>query len=184
VLVAIIWRELWVIFLPRVQIMRSNNIPLLMSNKAKYIMNNMWKILVILVTLFTIVGCNATPTKNFNQEGNLVMKEKEYFLPKEKIKNLIPDMLGCFATDRIMVDGLDVGYMYRETTTRDYDSGWRFFAGDETQEYIDDLSHTSIYKVNTIANYDPDIIPYLDTSPPCAFEKIKDTHEYRLVKDE
>ena len=46
---------------------------------------------------------------------------------------------GCFATDRILVDGEKVGYMYREEPAdgNDWDSGWRFTAGDESQEYMD-----------------------------------------------
>jgi hypothetical protein len=58
-----------------------------------------------------------------------------------------------------------------------------FFSGDEDQTYIDDLSHTEIYDVNTIANYDPDIIPYLLTKAPCAFEKEPGTHRYRKVEE-
>ncbi len=91
-------------------------------------------------------------------------------------------MGGAFATDRITVDGQKVGYMYREKASRNEDSGWRFFAGDEDQAYIDDLSHTEIYAVNTVANYDPDIIPYLETAAPCAFEKILGTNKYRRVQ--
>lgn len=44
---------------------------------------------------------------------------------------------GCFATDRILVDGCKVGYMYREEPDSDSsmpDSGWRFNAGDESKE--------------------------------------------------
>lgn len=98
------------------------------------------------------------------------------------MRNLVGPMGGAFATDRITVEGHKIGYMYREKSHRDDDSGWRFFDGNEDQAYIDDLRHTSIYNVNTIANYDPDIIPYLATPAPCEFEKILGTHQYRRVK--
>ena len=42
----------------------------------------------------------------------------------------------------------------------------------------------SVYAVNTIANYDPDIITHLETSAPCAFEKIPGSHEYRRVEQD
>ena len=32
-----------------------------------------------------------------------------------------------------------VGYCYREKPDGDWDSGWRFTAGDESEEYMDDL---------------------------------------------
>jgi hypothetical protein len=106
---------------------------------------------------------------------------KKFFIPRESIRDLGVSRSGAFATDRITVEGKKVGYMYREKPARQEDSGWRFFAGDEDQAYIDDLSHTQIFAVNTIANYDADIIPYLDTPAPCAFEKIPGTTKYKRV---
>jgi hypothetical protein len=108
---------------------------------------------------------------------------KEFFLSREQIKQLVAANLGgCFITDRVTVDGMKIGYMYREEPDRAEDSGWRFFSGDEAQDYIDDLSHTGVYAVNTAANYDPDIIPYLDTPAPCAFEKIEGSNRYQRVE--
>ena len=104
---------------------------------------------------------------------------KVYKIPKEKIVRLVPHHGGCIATDRITVDGSEVGYMYRQVTSREADTGWIFLAGDESQEYIDDLSHSDVYAVNTIANCDPAILPHLDTPAPCAFERIPGTRKYK-----
>jgi hypothetical protein len=108
-----------------------------------------------------------------------VAGKKAFAVPAEKVEKLIASMGGCYATDRVMVDGLPVGYMYRECPDGERDSGWRFFAGDESSDYVDEPSHIGMYDVNTVANYDPDIIPYLQTPPPCAFEKISATRMYR-----
>ena len=110
------------------------------------------------------------------------MTDKKFALPKESFRELVPQFGACLATDRITVDGSKVGYMYREKPSFPQDTGWRFFAGDEDQKYIDDLSKSSVYAVNTIANYDPDIIPHLYTPAPCAFEKIKATQSYKRVE--
>jgi hypothetical protein len=110
--------------------------------------------------------------------------KKKFFLSGEQMKQLVPEGLGgCFITDRVTVDGLKIGYMYREVPDRPEDSGWRFFSGDESEDYINDPSHTGIYDLNTAANYDPDVVPYLDTRPPCAFEKVAEGHEYERVED-
>src|SRR5215813_12822562 len=109
------------------------------------------------------------------------MTEKKFALDKETFKELMPQFGACLATDRITVEGRKVGYMYREKPTFPQDTGWRFFAGDEDQKYIDDLGNSGVYAVNTIANYDPDIIPHLFTPAPCAFEKIAGTADYKLV---
>lgn len=77
----------------------------------------------------------------------------------------------CFATNRIAVDGRKVGYMYREEPDRPGDSGWRFFSGDETQDYVDDPDNTETRSVNTIASFDPSIIPYLDSPAGSALGK-------------
>jgi len=44
-------------------------------------------------------------------------------------------------------------------------------AGDETEEYVDDPRNWSWYDVNTIANYDPDIIPFLQVPFPVALAR-------------
>lgn len=130
-----------------------------------------WTAVALLSALFACrADCGESPTTG----------------PAEKKRFALPGVAGpaggCFATDRIMVDGRKVGYMYRERTTREDDTGWRFFAGDESQAYLDDLSHTGIYSANTIANYDRDIIPYLDTPAPCAFERTPDGRGFRPAK--
>lgn len=134
----------------------------------------------VMITAISLVMC--VTTANSQQPVKVPMSQKKYAIPKENIKKLVPDMGGAFATDQIMVDGKKIGYMYREKPDRPDDSGWRFFSGDEDQSYVDDPSHTAIYAVNTLANYDPDIIPYLNIAPPCAFEKIKGSSKYRMVR--
>jgi hypothetical protein len=39
---------------------------------------------------------------------------KKFALPKELLRDLIPQMGGSFATDKIMVEGKKIGYFYRE----------------------------------------------------------------------
>lgn len=60
--------------------------------------------------------------------------------------------------------------MYREAVDgADADTGWRFLAGTESQEYADDPSNFDVYDINTIANYDPDVIAFLDEPVGSAF---------------
>jgi hypothetical protein len=87
---------------------------------------------------------------------------KNFKIKADEFIDLVPKMGGCFATDKITVDRMKVGYMYREKPDEKMDSGWRFFSGTEDQDYVDDPSNTMIYNVNTIANYDRAIISYLD----------------------
>jgi hypothetical protein len=99
------------------------------------------------------------------------MPDKPLKIAGANIKPLAEGHGGCFATDSITVDGNKVGYMYREKPDFEHDSGWRFFSGKESQEQIDDPAHTDVYDVNTIANYDPAIIPFLNSPVNSAFER-------------
>ncbi len=97
--------------------------------------------------------------------------KKTFFLKASEIRPLAQGHGGCIATDRITVQGRKVGFMYRVEPTRAEDSGWCFMAGDESQAYMDDPGNHGIYDVNTIANYDPEIVPLLDAPVGSAFER-------------
>lgn len=103
--------------------------------------------------------------------------EKHWSVKPEDMRELLhrdgPE--GCFATDRIMVDGCKVGYMYREAPDEGRpDSGWRFTAGDESEAYMNDPNNASIYTLGIVANNDPEIIPLLDSPIGSAFYRDAD----------
>ncbi len=99
---------------------------------------------------------------------------KKFKLEANEIKKLVSGMGGCIATDMITVDGRKVHFMYREQPTNEMDSGWRFFSGYEDDNYLSDSRNSSVYDVNTIANYDSDIIEYLNVPHNSAFERNND----------
>ncbi|MBI5126520.1 MAG: DUF2185 domain-containing protein [Candidatus Taylorbacteria bacterium] len=96
---------------------------------------------------------------------------KEFFLKAEQIQQIIPSGEYCMATDEITVQGKKVGYMYRQNPRDKGDSGWFFLSGSESQEYLDNPNNLAIYDVNTIANYDRDIIPLLDSVVGSQYER-------------
>jgi len=108
------------------------------------------------------------------------MKEKKFKLSQSQIKQLIEPTGSCYASDKITVDGLVVGFMYREEPRSDIDSGWRFLSGTEDQAYVDDPNNLMLYHVNTIANYDPAIIPYLHMETGTELER-NDDNTFKLV---
>jgi hypothetical protein len=77
-----------------------------------------------------------------------------------------------------MVDCQPVGFMYREPPDNSYDSGWRFFAGNETQDFADNPENFALYDVNTVANYDPEIMPHLTAPAYSAFEREPGTNRF------
>ena len=100
--------------------------------------------------------------------------EKKFKLQASELV-LLTDFPGyCFATDDITVKGKSVGYMYRELTEKTDDSGWRFFSGEESDEQVNEPSYLGLYSLNTIANYDRRILPYLNSPYGRAFGKTGD----------
>ena len=102
-------------------------------------------------------------------------KENEYI--KIDAKPLLDwnENEGCIVSDMITKEGWKVGYMCRGEALSNYpDSGWRFFKGDEDEGYSSDVSKHHIFALNTICNYDPDIIPYLNAPVGSAFIRVSE----------
>jgi hypothetical protein len=99
------------------------------------------------------------------------MQTKKFKLSPEEIAPIVTGAGRCLATDRIVIDGCPVGYMYRETPLNEQDSGWRFFAGDEDEHYMAQNEHHGVYDVNTIVNYDPLILAFIDLPIGSALER-------------
>jgi hypothetical protein len=99
------------------------------------------------------------------------LDDKPVRLRADQIRPLAPGRGACIATDMITVEGKRVGYMYRDEPEHAVDSGWRFLSGVESRSYIDNAENLALYDVNTIANYDPDIVRYLSAPVGSAFER-------------
>lgn len=110
------------------------------------------------------------------------MSKKNFKLKAEEIRQLIKPMGGCIASDKITVNGELVNFMYRDKPEFTFDSGWRFLSGTENQKFADDSDKWSIYDVNTIANYDPAIIQYIDLPIGTDLERINGTNKFKIVK--
>ena len=111
------------------------------------------------------------------------MTDSEFKIPIENIKDLIVPMGFCLVSNKITVDGMQVGFMYREKIFEKDDSGWRFLSGTESQEYLDDPKTAKILDVNTVANYDKAIIPYLKMPIGTELERTEGSDEFRKLEE-
>ena len=112
----------------------------------------------------------------------IVMCTKNLKLPAEQLLDLVKNRGACRASDKITVDGFTISYMYREEPEFENDSGWRFFSGKETQAYVDNPANTGVYDVNTIANYDRAIIPYLELPIGTEVERKRNSEEFKMAE--
>ncbi|MCF6243188.1 MAG: DUF2185 domain-containing protein [Bacteroidales bacterium] len=109
------------------------------------------------------------------------MEEKKFLIAPEDIKDLVKIEGYCYVSDKITVEGMKVGFMYREKPFDREDTGWRFLSGTETEVYIDNTNNVMIFAVNTVANYDPAIIPYLKSKIGTEWERVDD--KFVQIKD-
>ena len=117
----------------------------------------------------------SPPARRYNSP---MSKNKKFRLQPEQIKMLADGYGACIASDAITVEGQKVGFMYREDPDNEIDSGWRFLSGNESDEFLDDPDNLGLYDVNTIANYDQDIIPLLDAPSGVAYERDQESGEF------
>ena len=118
---------------------------------------------------------------NMKKSGSDKKKECQFQSEGKDIQQIIPNMGYCFATKKITMEGMKIGYMYREVPDDHSDSGWRFFSGTENQDYVDDPSNIQIYDVNTIVNYDKAIIPYLHSPIGSEYERVEEFDNFQLL---
>lgn len=90
-------------------------------------------------------------------------------LDPHQIKPIVIGYGSCLASNRITVDGAPVGYCYRENSDNEYDSGWRFLAGDESDGYTENPDNFAIFDVNTIVNYSPSLTKVITAAVGSAF---------------
>ena len=87
------------------------------------------------------------------------------------------------ASKLVVENKLPVKFMYREKSDNEQDSGWRFFSGLESQEYLDDFNNTVICDIYTVLDIDKTILPYLDSVYGIAFEREDNAGPFKIIKD-
>lgn len=87
----------------------------------------------------------------------------------------------CFISKDLIDNHKKVGFMYREQSDNERDSGWRFFSGSETQEYVDNSDNILIVSLNyLINNIDSSVEPYLNSSIRTAYERENEDGKFVL----
>jgi hypothetical protein len=83
----------------------------------------------------------------------------------------------CFTTNKILYENAPINYIYREEAMekdeeRDYvDTGWRFFSGNESNEYIDNSKNINLVSIGTVLSIDDSFIDLLESKIGTSFER-------------
>lgn len=117
---------------------------------------------------------NLKLIKHLLEEG--VWQSFQWYMPEEREW---ADLTGgrnpgCLITKKAL-EQKNIAYMYREEPEEGFpDSGWRFFVGDESDEYINNADNISICGLNTICNIQPDILAFIHAEAGRKFGRDED----------
>lgn len=89
------------------------------------------------------------------------LDHRKYCEPSIRRKEIMNKL--CVVSKKITREGWKVGFMLREELHDEEDSGWQFFAGDEDDDYINNVEHVELCKVYSIARIDPAVINHIDS---------------------
>ncbi len=89
------------------------------------------------------------------------LDHRKYCEPSIRRKEIMNKL--CVVSKKITREGWKVGFMLREELHDEEDSGWQFFAGDEDDDYINNVEHVELCKVHSIARIDPAVINHIDS---------------------
>jgi hypothetical protein len=106
---------------------------------------------------------------------------KKYLLTD--FEDLLETGKTCLVTDKITVDGMKVGFMYREEPEDEDDSGWRFLSGTEDEAYMDNPDNYQICDINVVANYDKAIIPMIKKPVDSEWERVEGQEYFKRLRD-
>jgi hypothetical protein len=89
----------------------------------------------------------------------------------------------CFVTHRILKDGAKVGYLYREDPDNESDSGWRFTANDESDDYMDNSKNFAFVSIGLVLSKDDSFIDLLDAPSGASFTRDPLTKAFVPIRD-
>jgi hypothetical protein len=131
---------------------------------------------------FTSWGDGAFPVyRDLDTTGRLLRVRVELGAAEivERTRKFEERWFGPFAqlaivSARVTRDQRPVAWLYREAPDRPDDSGWRVFAGDESEAYTDDPMNATVVPLRDLLEDDHALEPVLRTPAPCRFERSPD----------
>jgi len=112
----------------------------------------------------------------------VIMGKRIIDLQPEDIKTLVPEMGYSIVSNKVSVNGMKIGFFYREEPEEAEDSGWRFLSGTEKEDYVENPNNSKVFGINTVANFDRAIIPYLHLPPGTEMERVEGSDQFQAFE--
>jgi hypothetical protein len=132
---------------------------------------------------FTSWGDGAFPVRrDLTADGTLCRLRVEVGAPEivERQRKLDDRWFGelsrfALVSTRVAHDGAPAGWMYRETPDNPDDSGWRVFAGDESDDELDDPKNVAVVPLRDLGAAEAALELLVRAPAPSAFERGPDS---------
>lgn len=98
------------------------------------------------------------------------LEHKSYYEPSIIRRDLMDKY--CIVSKKVTRDGWKVGYMLRDKMRNEQDSGWQIYAGDESDEYINDVNNVELCVLGSIIRIDPLVMNYIDRPVGANFVRV------------
>jgi hypothetical protein len=99
--------------------------------------------------------------------------------------NLVEKYIGrCLVTKRVLEGEDPPGYLYREESDHEDDSGWRILAGNETDEFLDDPANCTFVSLGAVLSANDSFIHLLDAPAGSAFVRDKTSGTFKPAADD
>ena len=85
--------------------------------------------------------------------------------------------LKAIVSAKILREGYKVGYMLRFDPRDGDDSGWQLLAGNEDDDYLNEIKNLGLVPLGYVCNLDPDILKYIDNPVGTKLIRIS-SHEF------
>ncbi len=128
---------------------------------------------------FTTWGDGAFPVyRDLASDGTLLRVRVELGAPEIVVRQRRFERLwfgdlakAAIVSARVVRDGAPAGWLYREEPDHEGDSGWRVFAGDESQEYADDSANASVVPLRELIGAERELEALFEAPAGAAFER-------------
>lgn len=102
-----------------------------------------------------------TDSKPDNNMINEFLSNEYYYDDMKERKSLLGQL--AYVSKKIMDEGWKIGYMCRDESVEENDSGWSFMAGNEDDKYIEDYHNIQLMSVHEVIQYDNAVWKYINS---------------------
>ena len=95
-----------------------------------------------------------------------------------KSDQIDPNLLVLASNQLVGPEGLQVGFAFRTEALNPKDSGWNFWSGEETEEYIKDSQNFVTYPLQHFLDLDESLRDIIDAEVDTSWERDEESDEW------